>query len=150
MRFIGKVIYLWHIHHLLGFCASVQEINKTSCMRFTMQSKQNQLWTTPYNIIPISHFRLHSTFIQSLIHLFIHSFVFRLKNKWQSCSNDNSRFQQERKTHTHHTLADYENWIRLFLMFMLMLISFRCGFFFSRVNVLSWSPHSKFMWLSQR
>lgn len=132
----------------LCFCSGNQQ-NFLYAIYDAIQTKPIMNSSVQY-IIPISHFRLHSTFIQSLIHLFIHSFVFRLKNKWQSCSNDNSRFQQERKTHTHHTLADYENWIRLFLMFMLMLISFRCGFFFSRVNVLSWSPHSKFMWLSQR
>lgn len=132
----------------LCFCSGNQQ-NFLYAIYDAIQTKPIMNNSVQY-IIPISHFRLHSTFIQSLIHLFIHSFVFRLKNKWQSCSNDNSRFQQERKTHTHHTLADYENWIRLFLMFMLMLISFRCGFFFSRVNVLSWSPHSKFMWLSQR
>lgn len=132
----------------LCFCSGNQQ-NFLYAIYDAIQTKPIMNNSVQY-IIPISHFRLHSTFIQSLIHLFIHSFVFRLKNKWQSCSNDNSRFQQERKTHTHHTLADYENWIRLFLMFMLMLISFRCVFFFSRVNVLSWSPHSKFRWLSQR
>lgn len=110
----------------LCFCSGNQQ-NFLYAIYDAIQTKPIMNSSVQY-IIPISHFRLHSTFIQSLIHLFIHSFVFRLKNKWQSCSNDNSRFQQERKTHTHHTLADYENWIRLFLMFMLMLISFRCFF----------------------
>lgn len=89
-----------------------------------------------------------STFFHSFGHSYIYSFVFRLENIWQSCSNDNSKFQQARKTHAH------TNWLwRLdsvfFLVFVLMLISFRCAFF-SRDNVLSWSSYSKFIWLSQR